>query len=247
VSIIVNADDFGKSANVNEAIAQAFEKGLINRTTLMVNMPYAREAVKLAKQRGFIDKVGIHLNLTSGLPVTEDMKRDATMCDENGQFTGDFARDIKKRFFLNSFTSVNIARELVAQLDEFREMGGILWHIDSHHHVHTDPSVWRVLKLVIRKYPVVSVRLGRNMYRGGNILMRLYKIMFNASVRRRNRVKPDFFGSMDDFCTFTANMDDAQRRLFLEKNIEIMVHPELSSDGILVDADEVFDYSPLAE
>ena len=41
MSVIVNADDFGISEEVNNAIKLAFERGLIQRTTLMVNMPYA--------------------------------------------------------------------------------------------------------------------------------------------------------------------------------------------------------------
>jgi predicted glycoside hydrolase/deacetylase ChbG (UPF0249 family) len=37
--IIVNADDFGMSAEVNRAIVEAFENNVISSTTLMANMP----------------------------------------------------------------------------------------------------------------------------------------------------------------------------------------------------------------
>lgn len=52
--IIVNADDFGKTHTINLAIAECFNKGLITNTTIMVNMPFADEAVEIAKQEVFL-------------------------------------------------------------------------------------------------------------------------------------------------------------------------------------------------
>ena len=45
--LIINADDFGISSSVNRAIVYAFSNNMITNTTLMVNMPYADEAVEL--------------------------------------------------------------------------------------------------------------------------------------------------------------------------------------------------------
>ena len=44
--MVINADDFGYSESVNKAISDCFEKGLINRTTIMVNMPQAEAKVR---------------------------------------------------------------------------------------------------------------------------------------------------------------------------------------------------------
>lgn len=63
---IVNADDFGASPSINQAIDYAFKEGIINRATLMVNMPYAQDAVQLAIDGGYIDKIGLHLCLDTG-------------------------------------------------------------------------------------------------------------------------------------------------------------------------------------
>ena len=73
--LFVNADDFGLSHEVNMAIVEAFKKGLINNTTIMVNMPGFEEAVRLAEKYGFFDRVGLHLNLFEGKHLTEDIKR----------------------------------------------------------------------------------------------------------------------------------------------------------------------------
>ena len=78
--MIVNADDFGLSEEVNKAICLAFSKGLIDRTTLMVNMPAASSAMKMASEEGFIDRVGLHVNLTGGRPLTAGITGDDVMC-----------------------------------------------------------------------------------------------------------------------------------------------------------------------
>ena len=67
--IIVNADDFGMSAEANRAIVEAFENNVISSTTLMTNMPGFEEACELAHRRRLLGKIGLHLNLTSGYPL----------------------------------------------------------------------------------------------------------------------------------------------------------------------------------
>lgn len=231
MAIIINADDFGLSTEVNGAISEAFEQNLIDRTTLMVNMPAAEEAMRLAEEKGFADRVGLHLNLTSGRPLSEAISRDPVMCNNAGEYTADFARNMKTRFFLPGSTRLAIEEEIRAQFDRYAELGGTLWHIDSHHHVHTDPSVWRILKRVLTDYPVSSVRLGRNMYRGGNVAVRLYKMINNASIRRYCTGRPRYFGSAVDYRDYTETDPDLSKRY----DVEVMVHPVYDNKGKLAD------------
>lgn len=58
IEVIANADDFGKSHEVNLGILDGFKRGMLQCTTLMVNMPFADEAVQIAQENGFFDKVG---------------------------------------------------------------------------------------------------------------------------------------------------------------------------------------------
>lgn len=236
MSITVNADDFGKDRQVNEAICAAFAKGLIHRTTLMANMPYAKEAMELASRQGFSDKVGVHLNLTEGRPLTGGIAENRVICDENGLFTADFHRDTFKRFILDAKTRRDIREELDAQLAKFIELGGTLMHVDSHHHVHTDMSVLKALIPLIAKYKIESIRLGRNLYHGGNKLMRIYKKILNAQLASYNKIRADYFGSAKDFESFGADDEFCGKN-----NIEIMVHPLYGTDGTLCDTDYPLD------
>src|SRR5690242_5450713 len=58
--LIVNADDFGMSEAVNEAIIRAHREGVLTSTSLMVTGAAAAEAVRLAKENPRL-AVGIHL------------------------------------------------------------------------------------------------------------------------------------------------------------------------------------------
>ena len=229
--LIINADDFGKDHETNLAICEAFAKGLIHRTTLMANMDAAKEAMELAKEKGFLNKVGVHLNLTQGKPLTDEMSKNKEMCDEAGLFTADFHRNTYKRFVLSKKTRTDITGELDAQLSRFFELGGILNHVDSHHHVHTDASVLSALNPLIKKYNISSIRLGRNLYHGGNKLMRVYKSWLNNKLGKINKEKCNYFGSVNDFENYNCNAE------FVADNaIEIMVHP-MYIEGVLFDTD----------
>ncbi len=48
--LIVNADDFGLSAGVNEGIVEAHVSGIVTSTSLMVDRPAAAGAAGLARE-----------------------------------------------------------------------------------------------------------------------------------------------------------------------------------------------------
>lgn len=245
MTFIVNADDFGKSESVNRAITECFAKGMIQRTTIMVNMPAADEAAVLAKEQGFVDKVGIHLNLTEGRPLTSDICNNPLLCDEKGNFHAGFQQTVKYRLYMDELTIAQIRKELEAQIEKYLTYGFTLLHIDSHHHVHTNLPVLRALKPLAEKYEFSSIRLSRNLFRGGNPLMRLYKALYNRTLRKLCRITTDYFGSYKDFAAYFSialpHMETAEHNViknFLMKHqLEIMVHPMYDVQGVLVDTD----------
>lgn len=62
--LIINADDFGMCHSVNLAINDLFQRHCITSTTLIACAPWAKEAVKMAKENKNM-KVGVHLTHTS--------------------------------------------------------------------------------------------------------------------------------------------------------------------------------------
>ena len=71
--IIFNADDFGISRGVNEAIFQAYQKGVLNAASLMVNQKYAADAVALSQKMPDLN-LGLHVNLTNEKPAADPSK-----------------------------------------------------------------------------------------------------------------------------------------------------------------------------
>src|SRR6266403_4871890 len=63
--LIVNADDFGRSADINEAVIRAHREGILTSASLMVNEPGFEEAVTLARENPRLG-VGLHLTLLFG-------------------------------------------------------------------------------------------------------------------------------------------------------------------------------------
>ena len=83
----MNADDFGISEEVNEAIIRAFKEGVLRSCSLIVTGSAFDHAVRLAKvNRGLA--VGIHLITIMGRPVLPSSEI-PSLVDEEGNFLSD--------------------------------------------------------------------------------------------------------------------------------------------------------------
>ena len=155
--IIVNADDFGMSAEVNRAIVEAFENNVISSTTLMANMPGFDEACELAHRHRLVSKIGLHLNLTSGYPLSSPIRRCARFCDTNGMF-----RARQTRFRLSKEERLAVETEIASQVKACLDRGLRPTHLDSHHHVHTECTIGAAAITIARQNRIKAIRLARN-------------------------------------------------------------------------------------
>lgn len=227
--MIINADDFGYSASVNEAVTACFKAGVINRTTIMVNMPGAEDAARLARENGFLDRVGLHINLTEGRALTEACAA-SELCDENGVLKGTFHVSFKARLYLPAAVSRAIAAETEAQIKKYLSMGFTLLHADSHNYTHSYFSVYRQVKPLLVKYGFKSVRISRNIPEGSfSPAFAVYKGLFNFSVRhlaRKGIASTRYFGSLWDY---EASPDKEK----IKDDLELMTHPVMTADGVI--------------
>lgn len=69
MKIILHADDLGMSEAVNDAVAEALDRGWCTSVSLMCNGPAFAHAVGLLRARPGVD-LGIHLNWSEGPPLT---------------------------------------------------------------------------------------------------------------------------------------------------------------------------------
>ena len=72
--LIVNADDFGLTAGVNRAVAEAHRHGVLTSASLMVDEPGAREAASLARALPRLS-VGLHAAAPHGADWGDELRR----------------------------------------------------------------------------------------------------------------------------------------------------------------------------
>jgi hopanoid biosynthesis associated protein HpnK len=153
--LIVNADDFGLTAKINQAIIDGHCYGLISSTSLLANGEAFESALALSRQAPRLG-VGVHLNLTEGKPVAPASRIPSLV---NGQ--GFFARkpaSLWRAMILGRVTTVDIEKELRAQIEKVLAAGIVATHLDSHKHVHALPVLGRMGIRFARQYGIPAVR-----------------------------------------------------------------------------------------
>jgi len=217
--LIINADDYGLTESCSKAIAEAFEKNLISSTTACANGVYIEQALVLSQEQGFADKIGIHINLTEGQPLTEAISEDPFFCEE-GKFHGHINR-LKK---LTEEQLAEIKAEVTAQIERLLSLGYTISHADSHHHIHTCVYIEKAIKDVLFAYGIKKIRLHRNI---GKIPFhkRVVKRWYNKKLRKQGFTTCRYFGSLKDFALGGK----------VSGTCEIMVHPDYNPKGELID------------
>ncbi len=162
--LIVTGDDFGASAEVNEAIVTAHRQGVLTSASLMVTGRAWREAVELARRNPAL-AVGLHLVLLDGFPVL-DRSQIPQLVDSSGAFRSSPFR-AGLRYALLPRARRQLRAEIRAQLCRFRDTGLELAHVDGHHHFHLHPAVLACLAELAGQFGIPAVRLPKEEAAGG--------------------------------------------------------------------------------
>lgn len=218
-NVIVNADDFGLSESVNEAIKVCFQRGYINRTTAMVNMPAYTECYKIAQSNGFEDKVGLHLNLDEGSPLTDRIKANSHFC-KNGVFIKGWYTKPLYKFYLSRNDRECLKEEICAQMKKYRRSGFKLNHLDFHHFVHTSSLVViSIICKLAKEYGFESMRTVARSDKEG--------ILKKGIKKHIHRIIARLFNTTSNFAPYSKYPIDI-------KDIEYMAHPDVI-EGEVVD------------
>ena len=227
--IIVNADDLGLSKRVNDAIFQAFAQGLISSATIMANMPAFKEAARLVRQFKLQRKIGLHLNLTSGKPLTDDIASCLRFCDECGCWLP------RRRIFrLSEKEILMLEAEIDAQIMACKREGIEPTHIDSHHHMHVEFGITSSVIRMANRHGIGSIRLAFNCGQGRegasaayHLLVRTVRFIQNTRLRYHRMAHTDYFGNASDTVGILK---------LTTADVEVMVHPMLDDCGQLIDS-----------
>ena len=249
IRVIINADDLGKSAHVNDAIRQALADGVISSSTIMANSENWDEVHSIV-ERNPLASFGIHLNLTEGKALTESQVfYKSGIVDDSNFFT-------KKICDLAEYTPeirLAIKKEWIAQINKVKNIEGIdVSHIDGHHHIHTFYPLRIVLAECLERFGISKIR-NRYHYPRRLFSTLMHKMIaslsysenaFNLSCRHKSDntyfkivystleterwrkaieshfLTTDFFDAYEHFCHIAHSLDKND-----EATIELMCHP----------------------
>jgi predicted glycoside hydrolase/deacetylase ChbG (UPF0249 family) len=140
--LVVNADDFGFTPDVNAGIVEGHRRGILTATTLMANGAAFEDAVRLAREAPTLD-IGCHLVLVGGRSLAGGKPLPSTVA----QLLAALAR-----------REIRIYEELTAQVRAILDAGIRPTHLDTHKHTHLAPPVLDAVARLSREFAIPWVR-----------------------------------------------------------------------------------------
>ncbi len=141
--LIVNADDFGFTRDVNRGIVEAHRRGIVTATTLMATGAAFADAVRLARENPGLD-VGCHLVLVN-----------APSALDGGRMLPATVGELLRSMLAGR---IRVYEELRAQVLRIVEAGLAPTHLDTHKHTHLAPPVLRAVARLSREFGIRWVR-----------------------------------------------------------------------------------------
>ncbi len=207
--LIVNADDLGCTAGINEGVFEAHRRGVVTSATMMVNYPSAMDVPALAAASPGMS-IGLHVALTGGITALP-ADRVRTLVNSEGLLP-------PKPDGLGGAAADEVLAEARAQLDRFRRiMKRDPSHFDSHHHSHREvPAVLDAL-----------VALGRET----GLPVRAASPMVAERLRREGVATTDRF--VEEFFDETVTVEVLLKIIAaVEGTTELMCHPAVVDEEL---------------
>jgi len=140
--LVVNADDFGFTPDVNQGIVDAHLRGILTATTLMANGAAFDDAVRLARETPTLD-IGCHLVLVGGNSLVSERPLPLTTTELLGAL---------------ALRRIRPYDELRPQIERIAAAGVRPTHLDTHKHTHLLPPVLEAVARLAEEFGIGWVR-----------------------------------------------------------------------------------------
>ena len=152
----MNADDLGWTAGVNRGVAEAHRNGIVTSASLLANGAAFAEAVELARTTsGF--GIGVHLNLSDGLP-TAPRHTVPTLLNDSGEFAAG-PDGLLLKIATRGLSMREVESEWEAQISKVRAAGIQPGHLDGHKHVHMLPGLFEIALRLAKRHGIGAIRV----------------------------------------------------------------------------------------
>jgi len=223
-NLIINADDFGISKAVNYAIMAAMDSNICTDTTLLANFDESENAANLAVSMNRTDRVGIHLNLTEGFPLSLKIRNEPRFCNQEGYFHN---KKLKRIALLSKSEKIAVQEELTSQIRLCRKFGIPISHADSHNHIHEEPGLGLLIMGILKNENIPYLRLTNNIGET-SFVNRIYRSTYNLVLGFKGLTVTEYFGSITNLNNYTKMIDE-------NSVVELMIHPGKIVDNQILD------------
>ena len=230
--VIVNADDFGISLGVKNAIETMINEDRLNSVSIFAKAKYTKEAIDFCKKNPQIS-AGLHFNLTTG-PSVLGHKELPILTDANNNFKLGFI-GLLLAVIKNNGIVAEVDKELNAQLDLLKDLP--ISHVDGHRHVHFIPRIFSAVNNIAKIRKISRVRVINEsvikslfccknisfLFDGGIIKLIILRLcgLFNGSYK----IKSPYFFSILYTGKITSDLVKNLKVPFGFHEMEIMIHP----------------------
>jgi chitin disaccharide deacetylase len=226
--LVVNADDFGLSEQINRGIESSFLRGILRSASIMPNGKAFNDAVRIAVANPELG-VGIHLSLVDEQCAAR-LSRLSGLVDAQGRLPK-HAKKFMLLWSLRQFDARQIRTEVQAQIARVLQAGIKPTHLDSHQHLHLFPPVLTIVLAAAASAGIAVVRLPDDRSPGkgikGDILARLSRCALPQVRATGIRSADSFWGLAHSGCMNETNILRVLMRLKGGIN-ELMCHPGFS-------------------
>lgn len=223
-NLIVTADDFGISKEVNEAVETAHKTGILTATSLMVGEPFAEDAVQRAQDMPELG-VGLHVALSRAHPVSAPADI-PDLVDGDGLLRSGLVNAGFRFFFLPNVRR-QLEAEIAAQFEAFAATGLPLDHVNAHNHLHLHPTVLSLLLKIGKQHAMKSIRLPKdnNATGIGALFLNPWLTLMASRLQKHGIHHNDALLGLDE----TGSLDTKALLSLLEglsdQTAELMCHP----------------------
>jgi chitin disaccharide deacetylase len=228
MKLIINADDFGKSDNVNNSILFLHKKGIVSSTTIIANGKCFDEAVDISRSNPNLG-VGVHLCLDGPYNIS---KKHKTILDADTlQFYSN--SQIIRKIKMFSIDESEVFSEYCLQIEKVLHNGIKISHLDHHHHLHLYFPILGTMIKVAKRYRIPFIRSQRIILNPqNNILKYSYRSLHQFYLKRKiNTIDGYFQPGVYENYSFEIQYMRLQELLRLNRNIvEIILHPSGGND-----------------
>ena len=241
--IIINADDFGRHAEINRAVEEGLVHGCLRSATVMPGGAAFAGAIDIARRHEELG-LGVHFTLVDGHPILPPEEIPSLVGSE-----GDFLPDhtaLLKRYLKGGVNLEEVRRELAAQFQKIEATGIPISHVDSHQHMHTLPGIIDIVLDLAARAGIRAVRTPRTpLFAGafgglGQLVGRLglstLARLAACKAHRRGLLTPDNFAgivageavSEGELLHLIAHLPQG--------TTEVMMHPGMKNDVLQEDS-----------